>query len=310
MTVAARRISDAPLIHSGMDQRMGTNINGPSLIRAPDWLENPLGRFLLYFADHRGKYIRLAYADHPEGPYEIHGPGCLDLADSHYPVERRFASGNLPSWASGPEDWYYPHIASPDVHVLEESRQIRMYLHGLLDNGDQATRVAHSSDGLNFTVMPELLGPPYFRAFSYAGSWYALALPNHVLRSGDGVSVFEQGPRPLPQATRHTAVLLRDDILHVFWSEIGDTPERIYHGRIDLATDWMNWTLEGRREILRPELDWEGAAEPLLPSVAGAADEPVHQLRDPCIFEDGGKTYLLYSAAGERAIGMAELMGL
>jgi len=33
----------------------------------------------------------------------------------------------------------------------------------------------------------------------------------------------------------------------------------------------------------------------------------VLQLRDPGVFEDEGKTYLLYSAAGERGTGIAEL---
>ncbi|NET62179.1 MAG: hypothetical protein F6K47_40550, partial [Symploca sp. SIO2E6] len=34
----------------------GSNINGPSLIRVPEWIENPLGRYYLYFAHHQGKY--------------------------------------------------------------------------------------------------------------------------------------------------------------------------------------------------------------------------------------------------------------
>ena len=42
-----------------MDERMGGNIQGPSLIKVPDWVENPLGNYYLYFADHRGIYIRI-----------------------------------------------------------------------------------------------------------------------------------------------------------------------------------------------------------------------------------------------------------
>ena len=63
MVVTASRLSDVPVIYPHMDARMGSNINGPSLIRVPDWVENPLGRYYLYFADHRGSYIRLAVAD-------------------------------------------------------------------------------------------------------------------------------------------------------------------------------------------------------------------------------------------------------
>ena len=42
---------------------LAENINGPSLVRMPDWAEGRLGRYHLYFADHKGSYIRLAYAD-------------------------------------------------------------------------------------------------------------------------------------------------------------------------------------------------------------------------------------------------------
>jgi hypothetical protein len=35
--------------------------------------------------------------------------------------------------------------------------------------------------------------------------------------------------------------------------------------------------------------------------------EPVCQLRDPAIFREGDRTYLLYTVAGERGIAMAEL---
>ena len=67
-----------PIIVPNMDARMGTNINGPSLIRAPDWLPTPPGRYLLYFAHHNGTYIRLAFADAIEGPWRTHEAGVLD----------------------------------------------------------------------------------------------------------------------------------------------------------------------------------------------------------------------------------------
>ena len=44
------RFVDNPIIDPHMDGRMGGNINGPSLIRVPDWLADPLGRYYLYFA--------------------------------------------------------------------------------------------------------------------------------------------------------------------------------------------------------------------------------------------------------------------
>ncbi|HBP83531.1 MAG TPA: hypothetical protein DD661_00715, partial [Gammaproteobacteria bacterium] len=38
----ATRILDQPIIQPGMDDRIGTNINGPSLIRVPTWVTQPL----------------------------------------------------------------------------------------------------------------------------------------------------------------------------------------------------------------------------------------------------------------------------
>lgn len=46
---------------------------------------------------------------------------------------------------------------------------------------------------------------------------------------------------------------------------------------------------------------------PLKPSVRGAARSPVRELRDPAIFVEAGRTYLLYSVAGESGIAIAEV---
>jgi len=135
-TVRIERLLDGPIIRPDMDASMGSNIAGPSLIRVPDWAEGALGRYYLYFADHRGTYIRLAWADALEGPWTTHEPGVLDLADSHFPT-------TCPPCAPPGS---YVHIASPDVHVVDERREIVMYIHGR-DAGRQVTRVAVSRDG-------------------------------------------------------------------------------------------------------------------------------------------------------------------
>ena len=53
MPLAATRLLDQPIIRPNMDRRMGDNINGPALIRMPDWAEARLGRYHLYFSDHK-----------------------------------------------------------------------------------------------------------------------------------------------------------------------------------------------------------------------------------------------------------------
>jgi hypothetical protein len=99
--------------------------------------------------------------------------------------------------------------------------------------------------------------------------------------------------------------------LHVFYTRIGDRPERILHCDVDLTPNWLDWTAGASITILEPELTWEGADLPLEFSTMGAADRPVRELRDPCVFADwDGKTYMLYCGAGEHGIGIARLSGL
>jgi hypothetical protein len=286
-----RRLAGNPILHRDITDGVGRNINGPSLVTAPPWIERPLGRYYLYFAHHRGTYIRLATADRLDGPWRLYQPGTLHLAQSHFPAEGR-----------------RPHIASPDVHVDEASGTVRMYYHGLdTQTRVQHTRVAVSADGLHFEAREELLGRPYFRVFAHDGWWYALGMPGIVYRSADGLSGFERGPRLFDQSMRHSALLRRGNVLLVFWSRVGDCPERILCSPVALEGDWTNWRAGPALEVLEPGEPWEGAGLPAQPSVRGWVDEPVCQLRDPAIFEEDGRAYLLYSVAGESGIGIAEL---
>jgi|GEM_PF-3999915 len=55
-------------------------------------------------------------------------------------------------------------------------------------------------------------------------------------------------------------------------------------------------------------MDWEGAHSANEPSLLGAINAPVNQLRDPCVFTDSdGSNYLLCAVAGENGIGIASL---
>ncbi len=322
MRFTVRRLPGNPIIRPGMDARMGTNIQGPSAIRVPDWVKNPLGRYYLYFADHKGDYIRLAHADAVEGPWRVHAPGSLSLADSLFPTvppEPGDAPpppqlpGIAPPGTPGIEDVAVdatlPHIASPDVHVDHANRRIVMYLHGLSGWRRQETRVALSEDGLRFTARPELFGPSYFRVFRHDGAHYALAMPGILFRSADGLTGFERGPTLFEPLMRHAALLQRGDSLFVFWTRVTDAPERILVSRIRLTADWRQWREEPARDLMRPEMPWEGADRPVAPSWRSAINIRVNQLRDPAILEDEGRTWLFYAVAGEAGIAVAELLG-
>jgi hypothetical protein len=132
-------------------------------------------------------------------------------------------------------------------------------------------------------------------------------MPGVLYRSRDGLSGFEEGPRLFNPDMRHSALLKRGTTLYVFYTQRGDAPERIYVATIDLAGPWTDWRESEGVEVLRPERDWEGANLPVEPSRAGSINAPVNQLRDPAIFEEDGRVYLLYSVAGERGIALARV---
>jgi hypothetical protein len=295
------RFPTNPIITPGMDSRIGANINGPSLMRVPEWLPNPLGRYYLYFGHHQGEFIRLAYADDLAGPWTVYAPGTLAL-------------GETPC---------HGHIASPDVHVDAVNRRIVMYYHGPALSreeqnsdpltqaypflGGQRTFVATSEDGIHFSSQREVLGPSYFRVFRHGGWVYALGMPGIFFRSLDGFTNFERGPVLFGRDQRHTAVKVDGDKLTVFYSVAGDCPEHIVACTIDLRADWMTWQATESVSVLLPEEVYEGADLPLVASERGAIHERACQLRDPAIFEEGGRTYLLYSVAGESGIAVAEM---
>lgn len=314
--VHVERLLDRPIITAATDPSIGGNIQGPSMIRVPAWVTQPLGRYYLYFADHKGSYIRLAYADDLEGPWRVHEAGSLHLRDSHFPTappavpedaREQLEAGGVALPHDRILEMTAPHIASPDVHVDEATQTIVMYFHGLEGFGRQVSRVAVSADGIVFTAQPEILGRTYMRAFNYDGFTYLLAMPGQFYRSREALTGFVEGPRLFNKDMRHSAVLLRGDELLVFWTQVGDVPERIYLSRIDMSQPWLEWQASEPMEILRPQHAWEGADAPLEASIRSVAYGHVNQLRDPAIFEEDGRTYLLYAVAGESGIAIAEL---
>ena len=279
---------------------LGDNINGPCVIRTPDWVDGAPGRYLMYFAHHLGGYIRLAYADSPLGRWKIYQGGCLHL-------------DKVPCLSG--------HIASPDAVVLDEMREIRLYFHGYAKGAQksssqisqgQVTYCARSRDGIRFQPEKTELGPYYMRVFRQDGGWYAIAKNNYdgnlLLRSSDGLSAFERGPELIPRS-RHVA-LQRDDKgrLWVYCSRIGDAPERIVKSELVMAGDWTGWHCAKVLDVKAPEHDWEGADCPKEPSKKGVIHHRVWQLRDPYVLSNlDGKHYLYYSFAGEKGIAALEL---
>jgi len=287
-TISVRRCEANPLIDAKTSASLGDNIDGPSVIRVPPWIQKPLGKYYMYFAHHAGLYIRLAYADSLQGPWRIYEPGTLSL-----------------SQVNG----FSGHIASPDVHVDDQKQEIRMYFHGPAGVG-QNTAVATSKDGLAFVTSGAVLGEFYFRVFQWKDAYYAIAKAGNsgwgsLYRSADGLTAFERRGKFI-RNMRHAAVMIKGDQLLVFYSRVQDAPERIVVATVKLTDDWKDWKESEPMDVIQPEKDYEGIAYPNRPSSYGRSIM-VRELRDPGLFEEDGHTYLFYSVAGEMGIAMAEL---
>lgn len=306
MDLKVTRLIDGPIIDVNQDERLGGNVNGPSLIKTPTWLPNRKARYYLYFSHHCGDGIRLAVADDLLGPWRICSNGVLHLSETPLPTQKPDVAE--PQWAidrgiSG----LYPHIASPDVHVDHSTNQLKMYFHGLDHDGEQRTLCATSADGLIWAVIPKRINQTYLRVFEYGGARYALALGGQVMRE-DPQGYFELGHWLFSKTHRHSAVIVREDKLHVIWSRVGDAPEQLLYSVIDLTKPWSEWIASQPKTILKPEQCWEGAGNPIKPSDIGMAKRGECALRDPCICKTDDGVFMIYTGSGESALGVAELL--
>jgi hypothetical protein len=296
-----------------MTGKDGRNITGPSLIRVPDWVSARLGNYYLYFAEHHGSYIRMAYADVLNGPWTIYSPGTLTVEQVRMQALRHAA----PYGGEGTR-----HIASPDVHIDHLAHKIRMYFHVKLADPyirwKHQSGVAVSADGIHFTLENSgPIGAPYFRVFTFGGFHYAVAAHAQLHRSFDGIyweptkSIYFAGSavdRISGAYPRHTAVRLDDKTLTVFYTRIGDAPERIMASTATLTGNWLDWRLSPPLEIMKPETSYEGSSLPVRRSRMGVLYTEEHALRDPAVYQEGNDTFLLYTCKAEvGGIAIAEL---
>lgn len=320
--------------------RDGLNINGPSVVAVPDFIPpaaraHPSARYYLYFAHHLGRYLRMAWAPTPEGPFTLYnvgrardprrpGLGVFDLG-ALSAAERELGAGvRLEAIPQHPL-----HVASPDVHVDHEGRRFVLYAHAPMTGAPwgQGTFAATSPDGLWFGAPHgPPVGPAYLRVFRWQGRVYAVGMGArlHLAPPGDpyglgarwtpGPVLLEAPPDaprdargPWPAAVaRHVAVALEpaQARLTLYFTRALDAPERVWAADVDLTGPAEGWRAGPPREIHRATAAWEGAGYPAKPSGGGVAAGGVNQLRDPAVLEaQDGLRYLYYAAQGERALG-------
>ena len=69
----------------------------------------------------------------------------------------------------------------------------------------------------------------------------------------------------------------------------------------------VDWEIESNYELAKPEFEWEGKDQPLMPSRYGMALGFSNELRDPYVYSENGQLYLLYSYGGESGISLGKL---
>ena len=322
-TSPATRLPQNPLITVASSPTLGRNVNGPTVIRVPAWIQHPLGRYYMYFANHMGDFIRLAYADDVTGPWKIYEPGVLHVRDTAF-------YRPLPDPPAAIDD-FYTHVASPEILIDATNQRLVLWFHGWWTNGErwpadlaaartwarqkhygQFTQAAVSSDGVHFSVQPSITRQSYLRIFQFDGYYYSVARLGALARAKDPLAAFENGPNPFRDTVyanrvRHVALVQDGDRLSVFFTAIGDAPERVMVSTIDLRGDWTTWRASSPREVLRPETAYECVNLADAPSEAGDVETPVKQIRDPFVFRENGRSTLFYSICGEQGIAAAVL---
>ena len=128
----------------------GGNINGPSIIRVPDWIPiservHPSAQYYVYFGNHRGDDIRMAWSDSLTGTWTLFnvsgGSGPLNN-DRAWGVDGNNTGtqtplhgvltmvGNRITSLTNPDFLVSDHVASPEVIVDNVNQRLVMNVHG------------------------------------------------------------------------------------------------------------------------------------------------------------------------------------
>jgi hypothetical protein len=326
--VVVTRFAENPLVTVRSDPSVGDNVNGPSVIKVPGWVKNPLGKYYMYFAHHRGTHIRLAYADSLHGPWKIYVPGVLDVS----------ATALFRPQPDPPYEIYgvHTHVASPEVFVDDVHKRIIMWVHGQFSDGkrwpddpieahawlrqhgyNQVTQVTVSTDALHFKAQPAISPEPYLRVFEHGGEYYGIVRLGHLAHASDPLQPFEKGPDPFRDTpysnkVRHVALFVDGDVLHIFLSVIGAAPERILHTTMSLTEAWKDWKVGAFDEVLKPEARYECPDWPVRESEVGEIYGAARQLRDPAVYVEKAasgmdRLTLFYTVCGEQGIAAADV---
>lgn len=257
------------------------NINGPTVIKVPKWIKNPLAKYYMYFAHHKGTHIKLAFANNIFGPWTVFQKGVLSLNE----IQGR------------------DHLASPDIYFSNE--KIFMIYHSVYKKSVQLSSTAVSNDGLNFIPKTERFASFYFRRFVFKSEIYGFSksendygciykLVNNKFQIINNKFIYN---------LRHGSIIIENNKVYCYFTRIGDSPEKVLVCNINMDT--FNPSIFST--VIEPKYNWEGVNNKLEPSKFGMAKTKLNQLRDPFVFKENNLKYLFYSVQGEYGIAVTEI---
>jgi len=277
------------------------NINGPVCLKTPDFIKNPVGKYLLYFAHHGGEFIRIAYSE------EIFSGW-------------KFLCHKINTVGEGKN--FHDHVASPDIFIDSIENNIYMFFHSRIQGSrKQETFLSKSKDGINFTFVEENVNLPfYFRhvvnenrtlAVTKGGNLYINSISpiSNAWRALNNVYSGESNKEVMHNkagSIRHASLIYYLKILIMFYTKIGDSPERIYAAKIVENKNGL-WLASNELEITRPEFNFEGSNLKAEASISGPSLQEENALRDPYVMWDGKDHFLFYACAGESGIAVGKL---
>mmetsp|Transcript_15904 Transcript_15904/g.20375 ORF Transcript_15904/g.20375 Transcript_15904/m.20375 type:complete len:1265 (-) Transcript_15904:147-3941(-) len=338
---APHRVVNPIVFPSSHGRYVGSNVGGPSVIKVPDWIpaSESLGKFYMYFAHHNGKGIRLAYADNIQGPWSITEKAVLHIRNC--PGYDHVASPDVHLDADRQKIIMYFHSPSRSTRPFRKQStycaisEDGMHFSVVGWDPESIEKSNLSVDEVSILRQRCNLGPFYFRVFRIRGRLYALARNN---RSG-GIWIRKPGApqhdinNPIPwergnnifSQMRHCFVVVSPDhdSLKVFYSRVGDSPEGIYVSTVDVSSDdWLNWKESGEpKAVYFPKDLWEGGKcqDTSCNCIVRSSDKTTksgmskrkrlaaRNVRDPCLLDFGGDTWMFYAGGGETGIGVTRL---
>lgn len=291
----------------------------PTVIEVQQYLEEPIDRYYMYLAAHKGQNIYLATSPKLEGPWKPFPNPVYSMKDAGL----------------------CDHISSPEIYFNCKEDLFNLYYHGLIKNYDEVSKkgthnnlhytgYAFSKDGVSFTtpklniidlhepiIKPKNKLSPYgtptnstilrpdasylriFKVKEYFYGIYKCWTKTYLVRSTDRIQWEAWQKNPLIESTkgkefihiRHVGVMMYENFVDIYYSTFEDRnskKEVIKLARLNTKSNWKNWPIIKFGNVLDPTDIWE-----------------MNNLRDPFPIRYNDKIYLFYSGGGEKAIGLA-----